>query len=60
VLLLLGLAGVVVVALVVAMVLVFRRHRQTAELQKHFHSAYDETARWNPLDDGEGPISRTE
>lgn len=56
--LLLGLAGAVIVALVVAMVLAVRRRRQTDELQDHFHSAYDETARWNPLDEGEGPIDQ--
>lgn len=54
---LLGLASFVILGLVVAMVLAFRRHRQTSELQDHFHSAYDEAARWNPLDDGDSSIS---
>jgi hypothetical protein len=58
--LLLGLASLLIVALVAAMVLAFRRHRQTAELRDHFHAAYDEGARWNPLDDGEGPITGEE
>jgi hypothetical protein len=56
--LLLGLAGVVIIALVVAMVLALRRRRQTAELQDHFHSAYDEGARWDSLGDAGNPIDQ--
>jgi hypothetical protein len=53
--LLLGLAGVVLVVFLLALLLVLRRHRQTAELQNHFHSAYDEGARWNSLGDTGDP-----
>ena len=54
----LGLAGVVIVVLIVAMVLALRRRRQAAELQQHFHSAYDEGARWNSLEDAEDRIDQ--
>ena len=56
--LLVGLAGIVIIALVVARVLALRRRRQAAELQRHFHSAYDEGARWNSLEDAENPIDQ--
>ena len=56
--LLVGLAGIVIIALVVAMVLALRRRRQAAELQQHFHAAYDEGARWNSLEDAETPIDQ--
>jgi hypothetical protein len=43
---------------VVAMLLGMRRRRQTAELQEHFHSAYDEAARWNSLGEGGDPTDQ--
>ena len=55
--LLVGLAGIVIIALVV-LVLALRRRRQAAELQQHFHAAYDEGARWNSLEDAENPIDQ--
>jgi Flp pilus assembly protein TadB len=56
--LLVGLAGIILIAFIVAMVLALRRRRQAAELQQHFHSAYDERARWNSLEDAEDPIDQ--
>jgi hypothetical protein len=56
--LLLGLAGVGIVVFVVAVVLALRRRRLTAELQDHFHSAYDEGARWNSLGDTGDPVDQ--
>jgi hypothetical protein len=56
--LLVGLAGVVIIVLIVATVLALRRRHQTAELQQHFHAAYDEVARWNSLEDAENPIDQ--
>ena len=56
--LVLGLAGVGMAVVVVAMLLGMRRRRQTAELQEHFHSAYDEAARWNSLGEGGDPTDQ--